>query len=169
MDIVGFPVNSFAGIFFHQRKTNASFHPLPPLIFKPIKEIQVFISTRITPCDIITYKMTEQCNIELGNHRYVKITEWKDEVRIDIREWEMEIGARIPTRKRISLPLQRWKLLVDNFDSLHKALQEKAGYASHIGGNVYASVKPNNVCMDIRQHWLPPNQTGGSNKGENHA
>jgi hypothetical protein len=42
---------------------------------------------------------------------------------------------------------------------LDKALQEKAGYASHIGGNVYASVKPNNVCMDIRQHWLPPNQT----------
>jgi hypothetical protein len=94
--------------------------------------------------------MTEQCNIELGNHRYVKITEWKDEVRIDIREWEMENGARIPTRKGISLPLQRWKLLVDNFDSLDKALQEKAGYAS---------VKPNNVCMDIRQHWLPPNQT----------
>lgn len=103
--------------------------------------------------------MSEPCNIELGNHRYVKVTEWKDEVRIDIREWETENGMRVPTRKGISLPLQRWKLLVDNFESLDRALQEKSTYASHIGGNVYASVRPNNVCLDIRKHWLPPNQT----------
>lgn len=124
-----------------------------------MKEIREYISTRISPCDIITNKMSEPCNIELGNCRYIQTTVWNDEPRIDIREWQTEDAKRIPTRKGISLKLQRWKLLVEAFDSLDKALKEKSTYSSHIGGNVYASVKADNVCVDIGQHWLPPNQT----------
>ena len=30
---------------------------------------------------------------------------------------------------------------------------------THPGRNVYATVKPSGICVDIRQHWLPPNQT----------
>ena len=120
------------------------------IFFKPIKYIQVFISTRITLCNIITYKMTEQCNIQT--------THWKDEIRIDVREWESKDQKLIPTRKAISLPLYRWKLLVESFDSMDKALEEKEEYKSHLGRNIFASVTKNNVCVDIRQHWLPPNQ-----------
>ena len=50
-------------------------------------------------------------------------------------------------------------MLVDMFEFLDQALDEKREYATHLGGNVYASVKASGICVDIRQHWLPPNQT----------
>ena len=49
-------------------------------------------------------------------------------------------------------------MLVDMFEFLDQALDEKREYATHLGGNVYASVKASGICVDIRQHWLPPNQ-----------
>jgi len=103
--------------------------------------------------------MAIRCNIELGNSRYVKASECNDEIRIDIREWKTENNKRIPTKKGISLPLHRWKMLVDSFEFLDQALAEKRDYRTHIGGNVYASVGVNSICVDLRQYWLPPNQT----------
>ena len=100
-----------------------------------------------------------RCNIELGNDRFVQASEWKDEIRIDVREWEIQNDKRVPTKKGISLPLHRWKMLVDMFEFLDQALDEKREYATHLGGNVYASVKASGICVDIRQHWIPPNQT----------
>ena len=82
-----------------------------------------------------------------------------DEIRIDVREWEWQTRKLVPTKKGISLPLHRWKLLVESFEWLDRALDEKQEYASHLGGNVYASVQANNVCVNIRQFWLPENQT----------
>ncbi|VDI50965.1 Hypothetical predicted protein [Mytilus galloprovincialis] len=54
-----------------------------------------------------------RCKIELGNNRFVQATEWYDEIRIDIREWELKDEKLIPTKKGNSLPLHRWKLMVD--------------------------------------------------------
>ena len=89
-----------------------------------------------------------RCSIELGNNRFVQASEWKDEIRIDVREWEIKDGKQIPMKKGISLPLSRWKLL-----------DEKTEYATHLRGNVYATVKASVICVDIKQHWLTPNQT----------
>jgi hypothetical protein len=100
-----------------------------------------------------------RCNIELGNNRFVKATEWKDKIRIDVREWAFKNGEQLPTKKGISLPLHRWKMLVDSLEFLDQALDEKRDYATHLGRNVYATVKASGICVDIRQHWLPPNQT----------
>ncbi len=99
-----------------------------------------------------------RCNIELGNNRFVLATEWRGEIRIDIREWERK-EKLIPTKKGSSLTMSRWKMLVDSFDSLDAALSEKRDYQSHLGGNVYASVQANGTCINIRQYWLPPNKT----------
>jgi hypothetical protein len=57
-----------------------------------------------------------RCSIELGHNRFVQATEWKDEIRIDVREWEIKDGKQIPMKKGISLPLHRWKLLTNNMD-----------------------------------------------------
>ena len=35
----------------------------------------------------------------------------------------------------------------------------KREYATHLGRTVSASVKASGICVDIRQNWLPPNQT----------
>jgi len=56
-------------------------------------------------------------------------------------------------------PLHRWKMLVDSLEFLDQALDEKREYATHLGGNVYSTVKASGICVDLRQHWLPPNQT----------
>jgi hypothetical protein len=50
-------------------------------------------------------------------------------------------------------------MLVDSLEFLDQALNEKREYATHLGRNVYASVKISGICADLRQHWLPPNQT----------
>ena len=77
-----------------------------------------------------------RCNIELGNDRFVQAFEWKDEIHIDVREWEIKDGKQVPTKKGISLPLQRWKMLVDSLEFLDQALDEKRDYATHLGRNV---------------------------------
>ena len=48
---------------------------------------------------------------------------------------------------------------VDSLEVLDQALDEKREYATHLGGNVYATVKASGICVDLSQHWLPPNQT----------
>jgi hypothetical protein len=42
-------------------------------------------------------------------------------------------------------------------DFVDHALGEKREYATHLGGNVYDTVKASVICVDIRQHWLPSN------------
>ena len=59
-----------------------------------------------------------RCNIELGNNRFVQATEWKDEIHIDVSECEIQNDKRVPTKKGISLPLHRWKMLVDGLEFL---------------------------------------------------
>jgi hypothetical protein len=102
-----------------------------------------------------------RCNIELGNDRFVKASEWRDEIRIDVRQWDIQNDKRVdvPTKKGISLPLHWWKMLVDMFEFLDQALDEMRDYDTHLGRNVYATMKASGICVDIRQHWLPPNQT----------
>jgi hypothetical protein len=39
------------------------------------------------------------CNIELGKKRLIKVTEWKVEIRIDIREWESRNGKKSLQKK----------------------------------------------------------------------
>jgi hypothetical protein len=50
-------------------------------------------------------------------------------------------------------------MLVVSLEYLDQALDEKRDYATHLGGNVYSTVKAGGICVDLRQHWLPPNQT----------
>ena len=47
-----------------------------------------------------------RCNIEIGNNRFVQATEWKDEIRIDIREWETKDGKQIPRKRGSVSPTQ---------------------------------------------------------------
>jgi hypothetical protein len=51
--------------------------------------------------------MSDRCNLELGNGRFVCVCTWKDDMGVDIRECQQD--TTIPTKKGISLPLGRWK------------------------------------------------------------
>ena len=50
-----------------------------------------------------------RCRFSLGNDRFIKVTEWKGELRVDLREWKDDK----PTKKGISLTLMQWKNWVD--------------------------------------------------------
>ena len=108
--------------------------------------------------------MDKNASFALGNQRYVKVCEWKGEIRADLREWD---GDK-PTKKGISLTLMRWKCLVDNVDNVDEALKNGTAYQLHLGGNVYCTVRENNPCnpcVDIRQFWKPENEVVPCKKG----
>ena len=56
-----------------------------------------------------------RCSIELGNSRFVQVTEWKDEIRIDIREWEIMDGKQIPTKKGSVSPYMEHEIAKSTF------------------------------------------------------
>ena len=97
----------------------------------------------------------------LGNDRYVEVCEWKDEKRVDLREW---VG-KTPTKKGISLTLMRWKCLANILDQVDEALKNKTSYECHLGGNVSCTVKEGNPCVDIRQFWKPEENVVPTKKG----
>ncbi|OWF47106.1 hypothetical protein KP79_PYT01354 [Mizuhopecten yessoensis] len=101
--------------------------------------------------------MTTRCNLELGGKRFVQVKIWKDELRIDDREWE----ADEPTKKGTSLPLSRWKMLTYEIEKIDAALAKEL--STHLGGNV----RVNNPCGEIRQLWTPPDRDdlGPTRKG----
>ncbi|OWF53868.1 hypothetical protein KP79_PYT24052 [Mizuhopecten yessoensis] len=93
--------------------------------------------------------------IELGNCRYVRVTPWKDSLRIDIREWEN--GK--PTKIGVSLTLSRWLTFCDAIEELEKALRSgKIDVRCHLGGNVFATVSNGYRCVNIRQFFKPESQ-----------
>ncbi len=101
-----------------------------------------------------------RCQLELGNHRYVRVVEWKGNLRVDIREW-VENG---PTKKGISIPLPRWKNFVDNIEIIDETLKNGTTCSIHLGGNVYCDVRENK-CVDIRLFWKPRHVLVPTKKG----
>jgi hypothetical protein len=37
----------------------------------------------------------------LGNGRYAKVSEWRNEMRVDLREYELKNQKEIPTKKEL--------------------------------------------------------------------
>ena len=102
-----------------------------------------------------------RCRFSLGNDRFIEVTEWKGELRVDLREWKDDK----PTKKGISLTLMRWKNWVDYLEYADQARTEKQNYKSHLGGNVYCTITEGSACMDIRQYWKPQEEVKTYEKG----
>ena len=102
-----------------------------------------------------------RCELSLGNGRYVRVNEWKGELRVDLREWRDDK----PTKKGISLTLMRWKNLVDQLEFVDKVLENREAFELHLGGNVNLTVQEGNVCVDIRQYWKPETEVVPTKKG----
>jgi hypothetical protein len=102
---------------------------------------------------------TARCQLELGNNRYVKVCDWNGELRVDIREW----NEGKPTKKGISLPLSRWKNLVNIFDQIDEAKKGGIQFGQHLGGNVYCHLKSGYV--DVRKYWKPAGESVPTKKG----
>ena len=87
------------------------------------------------------------------------MTSWKDEPRIDIRQWNKAAFSSYPSKKGVSLPLKRWKALTYFVEGIETALKENDDVRYHLGGNVFASVSRDYPdCVDLRQ-WFVPQDT----------
>lgn len=96
---------------------------------------------------------------DLGNARKVKVCTWKEEIRIDLREYD----ADKPTKKGISLNRDQWKRWVQTIETIDEALERGRDYTDHLGGNVNCTVK--GYCVDIRQFWTPEKDQVPTRKG----
>ena len=102
-----------------------------------------------------------RCRFSLGNDCFIKATDWKGELRVDLREWKYDKA----TKKGISLTLMRWKNRVDYLEYTDQARTEKQDYKSHLGGNVYCTITEGSACLDIRQYWKLQEEVIPTKKG----
>ena len=90
-----------------------------------------------------------RCRLSFGSDRFLEVSQWRDELRIDLRKWR---DGKL-TKKGISLTLMRWKNCINQLECLDRALDNKTSYEYHIGGKVYCTIAENSVCVDIRKYW----------------
>lgn len=95
-------------------------------------------------------------SVNLENGRYANVQTWKNEPRLDLREWEMR-DKLVPTKKGISLRLHQIKVLSDRMELIEEALSQNEEKKFYLGFNVFVSLRKDNPCVDIRQYWKPPN------------
>ena len=67
-------------------------------------------------------------SIKLSNNRYLTVTEFKNKVRVDVREYYINSdGERKPGKKGISLSLEEWQKIADNLDKIENAIKKAGG------------------------------------------
>jgi hypothetical protein len=103
--------------------------------------------------DGITVRSTHQ----LGDQdRIIRVVEKPSGVEVHLGE--------SPT-KQIRLPLQRWKILCDLLPSIENAVGrlvagiEEFQFREHLGKNQFVTVTSSVFCVDLRQFWVPQNET----------
>ncbi|XP_027195517.2 single stranded-binding protein c31A [Dermatophagoides pteronyssinus] len=64
--------------------------------------------------------------LKLSNNRFLTVSEFKNKVRVDIREFYLnEDGERKPGKKGISLSMDEWKKIVENMDKIKKMIKDQ--------------------------------------------
>ena len=108
----------------------------------------------------------ENTTFNLGNDRFFRVAEWKSEIRFDLRQFEKRNDKLFPTKKGISMPLQAFKTLMMEIESVDAALQNRQSFKSHLGANMYCTVDEDSVCVSIRQFWkTPENEVVATRRG----
>ncbi|KAH9510527.1 Ssb-c31ap [Dermatophagoides farinae] len=63
-------------------------------------------------------------SLKLSNNRYLTVSDFKNKVRVDIREYyRNKDGKRKPGKKGISLSMEEWKKIVSNMDMIKKMIK----------------------------------------------
>ena len=70
-------------------------------------------------------------SLKLSNNRYLTVSDFKNKVRVDIREYyRNEDGERKPGKKGISLSMEEWKKIVSNMDMIKKMIKDQGDSGS---------------------------------------
>lgn len=97
-----------------------------------------------------------------GKTAQVQATIYRGSPRIDVRQWKKDArGELSPTKKGVSLPLQRWMRLIRKEDQINACLSKLKNGKNvdekiHIGGPVYAVVCSPFWTVNIREWYQSP-------------
>ena len=108
--------------------------------------------------------ITSTMEYALGNNRFLTATHFNGERIVHLREYEERNGQRYATRKGVSFDKNRFAAFVSQLKAIDEARKyvEKNVNSSkviHIGGRLYATVKSDIRCIDIRQILLRDRET----------
>ncbi|XP_071094547.1 uncharacterized protein [Haliotis cracherodii] len=101
----------------------------------------------------------QRCHLELGNDVFVVASTWRGVLKIHVREYRRSGEKYIPTKRGITLTLQRWNELVSNRSRIEETIEGGEGgeggeFKCHLGGNVYANMQSDYPGLDIRKwYW----------------
>ena len=96
--------------------------------------------------------------------RRVLVKEWKNERRVDIREWEGNDEKSVPTKKGISLTTSEWDNLKKHSEEIDNQIRaictENAQIESKfdLGGLKFVSLDSAQAFIDVRAYWYPSQQ-----------
>lgn len=93
---------------------------------------------------------------------HVTIQKWQGEWRVDLRRQELKDGRLVPTKKGISLTIDKAREMMDNLGRLQEALDDviagrNTSAKVHLKGNIFATVDPtlSVPLVDIRKYYKP--------------
>ena len=96
--------------------------------------------------------------------RRVSVKEWKNETRVDIREWEGSVETPVPTKKGISLTTCEWDNLKKHSEEIDNQIQAICSENAQIelkfdlGGLKFVSLDSAHAFIDVRAYWYPSQQ-----------
>lgn len=61
---------------------------------------------------------------EISKNRRVSVRNWQGRVVVDIREFYVKDGKKMPGKKGISLSMDQWNILREKVDEIDKAVAE---------------------------------------------
>ena len=65
-------------------------------------------------------------SLKIGNNRFVKITEFRNKLRVDIREYYFYgEGELKPGKRGISLSVDEWKKLIGHMDKINELIEKE--------------------------------------------
>ena len=108
---------------------------------------------------------TEYAKLDLGDGKQCVINVFNGELRFNIRIYNTWNEKTYPTKKGVSLDIEKWKkvqyLFKDDIDQAIIDLKSRVDIKKrfHLGDNIYVTIQSGYSVVDFRRWWLPENQT----------
>lgn len=99
-------------------------------------------------------------SFDLGNNRYLCVSEYQGEKRVHIREYDVIGEKSYPTKKGVVFTAGRWAKFRNFMDEISQHVEalrneEPVDYKMHLGGGIYVVVKSGYMCVNVRKYWMP--------------
>ena len=116
----------------------------------------------------------ELAKFELGNNRFITVSEYKSEIYVHIRQYEEDIVSKklYPTQKGCALTPSRFANLLlsvtdidENVTKLRKPDGQEFKYTTHLGGGIFCTMTSGYQCVNFRSYYTVEDRLMPTKKG----